>query len=60
MAFSVLEVRAIVVVLSTIATLAVAARFWVRKLKKARYEADDWTILASLESSTHAHSVIDL
>jgi hypothetical protein len=48
MALSVPEVRAIAIVLSIIATLAVAARFWVRKLKKSMYGADDWTILTSL------------
>ncbi|PVH96615.1 hypothetical protein DM02DRAFT_534841 [Periconia macrospinosa] len=47
MAFTVHEVRAIAAVLSTLATFAVAARFWVRKTLKAKYEADDWTILAS-------------
>lgn len=36
------------ILLSLLATVAVIARFWVRKLRKARYGADDWTILASL------------
>ncbi|CAI6235680.1 unnamed protein product [Periconia digitata] len=48
MAFSVQHVRAIAITLPIIATLAVAARFYVRKLKKAKYGADDWTILTSL------------
>jgi hypothetical protein len=29
---------------------AVALRFWSRKLLKAKYQADDWTILAALVS----------
>ena len=31
-----------------VATLAVAFRFQARKMKRLRYEADDWTILVAL------------
>ncbi|PVH97493.1 hypothetical protein DM02DRAFT_674116 [Periconia macrospinosa] len=42
------DVFAIDIILSLLATFAVIARFWVRKLRKSRYGADDWTILGSL------------
>lgn len=38
-------------VLSVAATLAVAGRFWARKIKKQRYGLDDWTVLSSWVSA---------
>ena len=39
---------AITSILSTIGTAAVIARFSVRRWKKTKYGADDWTILVGL------------
>ncbi|KAF2870111.1 hypothetical protein BDV95DRAFT_595672 [Massariosphaeria phaeospora] len=44
---------ALTAVISFNATVAVAARFYVRRRKKAKYGADDWTILASLTTGVH-------
>ena len=42
------QVVAVAVVLSCLSTIAVALRFYVRKMKKIQLKSDDWTILVAL------------
>lgn len=58
MALGQVDIYAIVALVSSLATIAVAARFWVRKLTKARRGADDWTILISVVSTMYTHKII--
>lgn len=39
-----------------IAFLVVALRFYVRNMKSAQLEMDDWAVLVSLVSQSHLHS----
>ena len=38
----------VAVMLPIVDTVAVASRFWVRRMKKAQLKSDDWTILVAL------------